>query len=277
MTAVDNVEINTFSFTHAGKIRADNQDSVLLCRNDDEINYIVGHLYGIADGMGGYAHGGIASSIALETFFETFYEAEGASPLQKFKVGIQNANLSVYQKAQQLGSGRMGTTLTTVNIVGHNMYVGHVGDSRAYLIRNNNISCLTNDHTRVGELVRMKILSPDKVRTHNQRSVLDKCLGVSLFVQPDIFKVSVSENDIILLCTDGVWSVIEDSELAQLSQDIKDPEKFALKIFDLAMERDSDDNLSIVAIYLKRLGKVTDNSDSRKISFIPNFLRKLIK
>ncbi len=277
MTAVDNVEINTFSFTHAGKIRADNQDSVLLCRNDDEINYIVGHLYGIADGMGGYAHGGIASSIALETFFETFYEAEGASPLQKFKVGIQNANLSVYQKAQQLGSGRMGTTLTTVNIVGHNMYVGHVGDSRAYLIRNNNISCLTNDHTRVGELVRMKILSPDKVRTHNQRSVLDKCLGVSLFVQPDIFKVSVSENDIILLCTDGVWSVIEDSELAQLSQDIKDPEKLALKIFDLAMERDSDDNLSIVAIYLKRLGKVTDNSDSRKISFIPNFLRKLIK
>ena len=277
MTAVDNVEINTFSFTHAGKIRADNQDSVLLCRNDDEINYIVGHLYGIADGMGGYAHGGIASSIALETFFETFYEAEGASPLQKFKVGIQNANLSVYQKAQQLGSGRMGTTLTTVNIVGHNMYVGHVGDSRAYLIRNNNISCLTNDHTRVGELVRMKILSPDKVRTHNQRSVLDKCLGVSLFVQPDIFKVSVSENDIILLCTDGVWSVIEDSEFAQLSQDIKDPEKFALKIFDLAMERDSDDNLSIVAIYLKRLGKVTDNSDSRKISFIPNFLRKLIK
>ena len=277
MTAVDNVEINTFSFTHAGKIRADNQDSVLLCRNDDEINYIVGHLYGIADGMGGYAHGGIASSIALETFFETFYEAEGASPLQKFKVGIQNANLSVYQKAQQLGSGRMGTTLTTVNIVGHNMYVGHVGDSRAYLIRNNNISCLTNDHTRVGELVRMKILSPDKVRTHNQRSVLDKCLGVSLFVQPDIFKVSVSENDIILLCTDGVWSVIEDSELAQLSQDIKDPEKLALKIFDLAMERDSDDNLSIVAIYLKRLGKVTDKSDSRKISFIPNFLRKLIK
>ena len=277
MTAVDNVEINTFSFTHAGKIRADNQDSVLLCRNDDEINYIVGHLYGIADGMGGYAHGGIASSIALETFFETFYEAEGASPLQKFKVGIQNANLSVYQKAQQLGSGRMGTTLTTVNIVGHNMYVGHVGDSRAYLIRNNNISCLTNDHTRVGELVRMKILSPDKVRTHNQRSVLDKCLGVSLFVQPDIFKVSVSENDIILLCTDGVWSVIEDSEFAQLSQDIKDPEKFALKIFDLAMERDSDDNLSIVAIYLKRLGKVTDKSDSRKISFIPNFLRKLIK
>ncbi len=277
MTAVDNVEINTFSFTHAGKIRADNQDSVLLCRNDDEINYIVGHLYGIADGMGGYAHGGIASSIALETFFETFYEAEGASPLQKFKVGIQNANLSVYQKAQQLGSGRMGTTLTTVNIVGHNMYVGHVGDSRAYLIRNNNISCLTNDHTRVGELVRMKILSPDKVRTHNQRSVLDKCLGVSLFVQPDIFKVSVSENDIILLCTDGVWSVIEDSEFAQLSQDIKDPEKLALKIFDLAMERDSDDNLSIVAIYLKRLGKVTDNSDSRKISFIPNFLRKLIK
>ena len=277
MTAVDNVEINTFSFTHAGKIRADNQDSVMLCRNDDEINNIVGHLYGIADGMGGYAHGGIASSIALETFFETFYEAEGASPLQKFKVGIQNANLSVYQKAQQLGSGRMGTTITTINIVGHNMYVGHVGDSRAYLIRNNNISCLTNDHTRVGELVRMKILSPDKVRTHNQRSVLDKCLGVSLFVQPDIFKVSIAENDIILLCTDGVWSVIEDSEFAQLSQDIKDPEKLALKIFDLAMERDSDDNLSIVAIYLKRLGKVTDNSDSRKISFIPNFLRKLIK
>lgn len=277
MTAIDNVEINTFSFTHAGKIRADNQDSVLLCRHDNEINNNVGYLYGIADGMGGYAHGGIASSIALETFFETFYEADGASPLQKFKVGIQNANLSVYQKAQQLNSGRMGTTLTTVNIVGHNMYVGHIGDSRAYLIRNNKISCLTNDHTRVGELVRMKILSPDKVRTHNQRSVLDKCLGVSLFVQPDIFKVSVAENDIILLCTDGVWSVIEDNEFAQLSQDINDPEKLAMKIFNLAMERDSDDNLSIVAIYLNHLSRVNDKLEPRKISIIPNFLRKLKK
>ena len=150
MTATDAVEIESHSLSHVGKVRQDNQDAVRLCDLNNEFLASAGHLYGVADGMGGYAHGGVASSLALETFFETFYAANGMSPLQKFRVSIQNANLSVYQAAQRMGAGRMGTTLTVVDIIGKKIYIGHVGDSRAYLIRDHKATCLTNDHTRVG-------------------------------------------------------------------------------------------------------------------------------
>ena len=252
MVAAEVAEITSYSYSHVGTVRADNQDSVRLCDPTDNLTRTDGHLYGLADGMGGYAHGGVASSLALETFFETFYAANGVPPAQKLKVGIQNANLSVYQTAHRLGAGRMGTTLTAVNVVGTSLYVAHVGDSRAYLIRDGKSKCLTNDHTRVGELVRMRVLSADKVRTHSQRSMLDKCLGVELFVQPDIFKVPVRNGDAIVLCSDGVWGAIEDDEFATLIA-AHDPANLCTRIVDLAMERESDDNLSIVVLYLKRL------------------------
>ncbi len=253
VTATDTVEIESHSLSHEGKVRQDNQDAVRLCDPNDELSAAAGHLYGIADGMGGYAHGGVASSLALQTFFETFYAANGASPLQKIRVSIQNANLSVYQTAQRMAAGRMGTTLTAVNIIGRRIFIGHVGDSRAYLIRGGKATLLTNDHTRVGELVRMRVLAPDKVRTHGQRSVLEKCLGLTLFVQPDIFQVPVQEDDLVILCTDGVWSVVEDNEFAQLAVKANDAKDFGKKIFDLAMNRESDDNLSLVVLYLRHL------------------------
>ncbi|MGD1006716.1 MAG: protein phosphatase 2C domain-containing protein [Ignavibacteriaceae bacterium] len=254
MTASELVEISTYGLTHIGKVREDNQDAVRICDlDDDESISAVGYLFGVADGMGGFAHGGIASSTALETFFETFYSANGASPIQKFRVGIQNANLSVFQASQRMGAGRMGTTLLVVNLVGHDLYIGHIGDSRAYLVRNHKSKCLTNDHTQVGDLVRMRLLSPDKIRTHSQRSVLNRCLGLNLFVQPDIFKVPVQNDDVVILCTDGVWSVIEDKEFAQITKKSNKPEELCRQIIELAMERDSDDNLSIVVLHFNNL------------------------
>ena len=111
MAANEDVEINSCSFTHVGKVRKENEDSLRFCIPDDEFTPSVGHLYGIADGMGGYALGNMASSLALEIFFATFYDSDGANQFQKIKTGIQNANLSVYQTAQKLSVGRMGTIL----------------------------------------------------------------------------------------------------------------------------------------------------------------------
>ncbi len=277
MTAIESADISSYSYTHTGKVRGDNQDAVWLCNPNDEFTSKVGHLYGIADGMGGYAHGEVASTLALETFFETFYEANGATPIQKFRVGIQNANLSVYQAAQRLASGRMGTTITAVNIINHSLFVGHVGDSRAYLIRDNKSTCITNDHTQVGSLVRMKILAPDKVRTHSQRSVLEKCLGPSLFIQPDIFQMPIQDDDVIILSTDGVWSVIQDEEFAELTKATSNPEKLGQEIVELAMDRDSDDNLSIIVLYLRHLTQNSNKKDSKKYWTVPNILNRFKK
>ena len=185
MTANEVPEIVMHGLTHVGNVREDNQDAIRFCSPDEHLTARHGYLYAVADGMGGLEHGGIASALALETFFNTFYKTDGSSIPKKLREGVQVANLGVFQKARQLGVARMGTTLTAVDVMGHSLNIVHVGDSRAYLVRHGKASCLTNDHTRVGEMVRMKLLSPDKVRAHNQRSVLEKCLGVELFVRGD--------------------------------------------------------------------------------------------
>ncbi len=277
MPGDESVQINSYGLTHIGKIREDNQDAFRLCDPNDDFTNSHGHLYGIADGMGGYAHGGIASSTALETFFETFYSANGAAITQKIRVGMQNANLSVYQAAQRMGAGRMGTTLTAVNIIGKHLFIGHIGDSRAYLIRNNEAKCLTNDHTQVGELVRMKILSPEKIRTHSQRSVLNKSLGLNLFIQPDIFRMTLQNNDLLILCTDGIWSVIEDDEFARFTKLSRDTEKLSNLIIDQAMDRDSDDNLSIVVIELNRLSDSSYIEEEKQILSFSKLLKLFSK
>jgi protein phosphatase len=258
-------KIQWFGLSDTGKVRQDNQDAIRVLEPDEPELQRHGLLYGVADGMGGYAHGGVASSLALETFFDTYYTANGSSIEQRMKQGIQMANLGVYQTAQRLSVGMMGTTLTTVSLVGHTFHIAHVGDSRAYLLRRHQATLLTNDHTRVGELVRMKILSPEKIRTHAQRSVLDKCLGLNLFVQPDITTIDARADDIIVLCTDGIWSVIEDAEFGQLSRLSSTPEQLTRRIFDLAMDRDTDDNLSVLALQVDHLGPAVKGSERQPL------------
>jgi len=269
-------EIKLSCFTHRGTVRKDNQDNIRTCSSEESRAGKTGYLYAIADGMGGFAHGGIASSVALDIFFKTFYSTSGSSIRQRFKTAIQAANVSIFQLSQRINAGRMGTTLTAVNIIGSSMYVGHVGDCRAYLISNGKSKCLTNDHTRVGEMVRYKIIPPEKLRTHSQRSILNKSLGLELFVQPDIFKVQVKNGDIVVLCSDGVWSVIEDDEFSAIINKNKNDEKISSYIGALAMQRNSDDNVSVVVIYLNKLSSsVVDNNERNGKKILENILRRI--
>ena len=277
MTALKATNIEAYSLSDVGKVREDNQDAVWLCNPDDQHTETFGPLYAIADGMGGYAHGGVASSLALSTFCETFYEAGNASVPQKLKIGMQNANLSVYQAAQRISAGRMGTTLTAANLVDNTLHIAHIGDSRAYLIRNNKSQCLTNDHTRVGELVRMRLLSADKIRTHNQRSVLNKCLGMNLFIQPDIFNVQVQTGDALVFCTDGIWSVIEDEEFGEIAVTTHDPALLGKRILELALERDTDDNVSLITVFFHQLDHQKESSAKNKSAMISRIFRPFSK
>jgi protein phosphatase len=271
MTHIELPEIESHSLTHIGNVREDNQDSVRIIDQHDDLTAAYGHLFGVADGMGGYAHGGVASTLALVTLFETVYSSNGLSIQQKMKQAVQSANLNVYQKARELGVGRMGTTLTAGLLKGNTFHIAHVGDSRAYLIRNKTTMCLTKDHTRVGELVRMKVLAPDKVRTHSQRSVLNRCLGLDLFVQPDVFEVQVQDGDILIFCSDGVWSVIDDHEFGKLASKAESAEQLNQKIIDLALKRESDDNVSAVTIILHKLVAQNKEHTSRFSRIIKRF------
>jgi serine/threonine protein phosphatase PrpC len=243
------------SLSHVGLARDDNQDTTRALLPDDPlIGQTHGSLLAIADGMGGYAHGGLASATAIETFFSAFYQDQADARLPTLRRAMQQANLAVHQAAFRLNAGHMGTTLTVANIAGDRLYLAHVGDTRAYLVRGGKARCLTSDHSLVGELVRMRVISPDKVRTHQQRSVLNRSLGLSLFVQPDVSQVRLEAGDVVILCSDGLWAFVEDYEFAGLAAGTPDAGDLTHKLIGLALLRRTDDNASVVVARVERLG-----------------------
>lgn len=235
-----------------GPVREDNQDSIHL--PDGQYAPEMGLLYAVADGMGGYTHGSVASSLALESLVDALFERDVPNPKALLN-GVENANIEVYKAAQRLSAGRMGTTLTAAYILDDTLHLAHIGDSRAYLIRDGHAACLTADHTVVGDMARSKLIPSAKVRTHAQRSVLTKAIGLGLFVQPDITQHKLSEGDLLVLCSDGLWSVVDDDEFAQTAGE-SSVDAIAQNLVDLALSRDTDDNVSVVVLQLRKLTPV---------------------
>jgi PPM family protein phosphatase len=269
-------EIESEGLSVVGPVREDNQDCISLSDNEHPVG--PGLLFAIADGMGGYAHGGMASLLALESFSSTMASQNGGPIHKTMQRGVEAANLQVYKKAQQLGAGRMGTTLTAAYVFGETLHLAHVGDSRAYLIRDGRSICLTADHTTVGEMVRSKLISSDKIRTHAQRSILTKSIGTGLFVQPDLHQQRLQEGDRLILCSDGVWSVIEDEEFAQVAAASGSVEQISKNLISLALDHNTDDNASVVVFHLHKLVPVSMESESYKpktAGWFPNF-RKFV-
>lgn len=246
-------ELDSSAASHIGPVRDENQDAVRL--PGSILPPEKGDLFALADGMGGYAHGGLASRLALDALYEAFYQNHARSARKTLQRGINSANLRVYKAAQRLQAGLMGTTLTAAYIQGDILQVGHVGDSRLYLVRKDSITCLTNDHTMVGDLVRMHILPSDKVRSHVQRSILTRGVGLTLFIKPEFSRHRLEEHDCLILCSDGLWSVIEDGELATLAGEAESADQLGKRLIDLALERESDDNISSVVIFVRRLAE----------------------
>jgi len=255
--------IECSSLSEVGPVREDNQDSIHL--PDENCSADSGLLFAVADGMGGFARGGLASQLALQTFTETIYGGNNKPGSKTLRRGVEAANLSVYKTAEKLKTGRMGTTLTAAFILNDKMQLTHVGDSRAYLVRKQRSICLTCDHTVVGDLVRAKLIPPDKVRTHAQRSILTKAIGIGLFVTPDIYEIKLQEDDYYILCSDGVWSVIQDNEFAQVVNESEGINQVSENIIRLAMARETDDNATVVALHIQSLLPVETKEDHHPI------------
>lgn len=255
-------EIESSGLSVIGPVREDNQDSIRLSDHEHPVG--PGLLFAIADGMGGYAHGGVASLLALESFIDVLASQNGSPISKTLQRGVEAANLVVYQKAQQMDVGRMGTTLTAAYVCGDMLYLVHVGDSRAYLIRDGRCICLTSDHTTVGDMVRSKLISSDKIRTHAQRSILTRSVGTALFVQPDIVQQKLKEGDRLILCSDGVWSVIEDEEFAQVAGRSSSMDTVSQDIINLALDHQTDDNASVVVFHLRKLIPVSSEQEFDK-------------
>ena len=246
--------IESSGLSDIGPVREDNQDSIHL--PDGRYPPELGLLFVVADGMGGYTHGAVASSLAIQKLTEVLYNGNGKPNPKTLRRGVEYANLSVYKTAERLGAGRMGTTLTAAHIIEDTLHLVHIGDSRAYLIRDRQATCLTADHTTVGDMVRTRLITPDKVRTHTQRSILTKAVGIGLFVKPDISKHKLQKEDCLIICSDGFWSVIQDEEFAQTVTESVGIHQVSQNLVKLALERETDDNVSVVAIRIQELSPV---------------------
>lgn len=234
----------------AGRVREQNEDAVRLAGPTSEDAPEQGYLGAVADGMGGYQRGEVASGIAIEALFTAFYAdtlADGAGAA--LKRAFQAANQQI--AAQSVGddpNDLMGTTLVAAAIVGDELTVANVGDSRAYLLRAEAATQITRDHSLVAEQMAAGVVTPEEARGSRYRNVVTRALGHRPKLDVDIFEISLLPDDRVVLCSDGVHGSVEPDELAELGLR-GTPEGASRALIDRAIERGSTDNVSAVVLW----------------------------
>jgi len=218
-------------------------------RNEDAY-FAASRCYAVADGMGGHKAGEVASKIAIEVVASEYGERGSAA----FDIAncIGKANHRVIQASRNRDELEgMGTTLTVVTLCEGVLKVGHVGDSRAYLIRADSIVQLTDDHSVVGELLRSGLLTPEEAECHPGRHAITRALGFSENLDIDIGERQLMPGDAVLLCTDGLHDIVSDDEIARTVGMSNDPDKACMGLVKLARARGGHDNITVVIVRIE--------------------------
>jgi serine/threonine protein phosphatase PrpC len=214
-------------------------------------------LFAVADGMGGAQAGEVASRIAAESLRES--EVAGAG-VERVVALIQAANRRVYDRstADEAASG-MGTTVTVALVGPDVVSFGHVGDSRAYLVRDGKLEQLTQDHSLVSELLRSGKISPEEAESHPQRSVITRALGTDPDVDVDTFSIEAAPGDVFLLCSDGLTTMVRDDTIEQIVEDHRGNLRVAAELLvDTANRGGGEDNITVVVFELVGDGDATE-------------------
>jgi PPM family protein phosphatase len=243
--------IEMASLTDVGLQRANNEDSYLYWEPDSESEFRrMGRLAVVADGMGGYEGGQEASRLAVETVREVYSSAPGSNPQKALveALTVAHQNIQSYTIEHPDFQG-MGTTCTAAAIVDHELYFAHVGDSRLYLVRGAVVTRLTRDHSYVGRLVESGIVRPEDAESHPQRHILTAALGSGKEIDPDVpeIPVLVEKGDTLILCTDGLWSLVGEKELAHAVQ-TSDPAQACEALVKMALSRGGPDNITALIL-----------------------------
>lgn len=231
--------MKTEAISDTGLVRKGNEDSYLL-------NNRLG-LFAVADGMGGHEAGEVASHIAVTTLEKSIEELRREE--NALDLAIQAANVEIYNQAQENQAyNGMGTTITALYCGDEKVYIGHVGDSRAYLLRKSQITLLTRDHSLVNELLLGGHISEEEALNHPQRHVVTRALGIEPTVEVDILSPAIEKEDKILLCTDGLSNLLKPEEMLQVIQLYKDPADALQALKQMALERGGFDNITALLV-----------------------------
>lgn len=225
--------------TDVGRVRRLNEDAY----------WVAPPYFAVADGMGGHAAGEVASRLAVDAV-RAVAEANPDAPAEHvIPLAMRSANEAVWRCSREVAALHgMGTTLTVVKLEPGRCVIGHVGDSRCYLVRGRTLRQVTQDHSVVAELVRAGNLSRDEAFDHPQRNLLTRALGVRPDVKPDILIEAVRPGDRLLLCTDGLTSLVPDEDVLSLVADSDDPDAVAARLVHAANERGGSDNITVVVV-----------------------------
>lgn len=237
------MSMKTYSITDIGKRRSANQDFVYA--SDRPVGNLANLLI-VADGMGGHNAGDLASRYTVESMVEYIEHSSEKRPIPLISSAIHHANELVIEKARSdKGLEGMGTTVVAATEKDGYLYVANVGDSRLYLI-DQEIEQITRDHSLVEEMIRVGELQRKDARSHPDRNVITRAIGVRTPVRIDFFDIKLEEGDKILLCSDGLTNMVEDEEILHIVKKSSSPKEAAQRLITEANKNGGKDNISVV-------------------------------
>ena len=251
--------------TDVGKVRTIDEDSILAADlsfgiNSESEKFL---LLAVADGMGGHAKGEEASKIALNTLTKTIIpELFGnTSFTDLLENGIKNANQEILEyTVKNPESSGMGTTTVCALVKGNNIHLANVGDSRAYVISDDEIRRVTKDHSYVQSLIDEGQITEEEARDHPQKNVITKAVGIMESVEPDTMKLTLDDDESLLLCCDGVIAHLTDEDIHKIICNENNPQNACQQIVDLANQRGGSDNISLIILSSNNEEVISDES-----------------
>ena len=249
--------LSCVSKSDPGPVRKNNEDYLGFWQPEiDEERLKRGAIMVMADGVGGQGNGEVASRMAVEAAIDYFKRTDPATPVKRLlKDLFMRVNLAVHNEGMnQPEGGRMATTLSVCIFRDKELHIGHVGDTRIYLVRHETIEKLTSDHSYTGMQVKLRLITEHEARASQLRSVLTRSIGHEPIVRPDIKRLKLLSRDRIVQCTDGLYCFMNDSEISE-GADRLDMDEICAYLTQLAVRRGTDDNLSVQVTQVDRLNE----------------------
>lgn len=237
--------MNIGVMSHIGRVRDINEDSYCVLEKDY-------NLFIVADGLGGHNAGEVASFLAVDNIKDHIAKYISVNMEEQLIKGIvyeafNKANRKIYAYAEEnLFCDGMGTTTTLALKINSTLYIGHVGDSRAYIIKNNGIKQITSDHSLVAELVRSGNITETEAIKYPWKNIVTRALGIDKNIKVDIFTTNFLPSDTLVLCTDGLSNFVDKNEIKNVVSEIRDSNKVCERLVSMANKRGGYDNITVL-------------------------------
>lgn len=229
--------------THVGNVRSENEDAILTDPS--------GTLWAVADGMGGYGHGDVASDIVTQ---QISLIAEDALATPSLRGSLHAANAMIQKKSREVGMGKMGATVVALLLQNAVAHVAWAGDCRAYLMRQRHLRLLTRDHTVVQDLIEQGLLHREEGEGHPDRHVVTRAVGYQAEIEIDAISVPIVVGDRMLLCSDGLTACLGDHEVGDCIAAAASPNELCEMLIQAALARGAPDNVSVISVFVQEAG-----------------------